>query len=801
MIHRFARACIAFALVVVLVLPPPPASACGPYFPVTIFIQTKHPDLPLDKFAAGKLGVLQPSYARSYLVVAYRYLSGLPFDSSEQQQLMALWAHRLDREEEWLKNRNSAYEEWLEARYKFATGSKPAPVKKDDDAFPGYKFSASRYSEFENCAEDAFLTAAKTLQARSKQFGQHSQEVRSWLEAQDTVFHNCGGPFAVTGKLELPEEAPKQLPALLWADRDYQIAAAYFYDGSWTEAEQRFQAIAQDSSSPWQAIAAIVAVRTKLRRITLSEDSSNSSQKDLAAIDAELRNLEKLPSMRNLRPAIWRMRGFVEFRLDPDGRRLEIADIIEHAKHRSTLREDLDDYTLLLDRAIGDDPGEDATDQSQIAAARSFQPSESLRARSPMTDWLLTFQASNQAASDHALSKWKESHSLPWLVACLSKASPGTPNLSELLEAVAAIQPASPAYLTVSFHRARLEAQSGNEGAALHTIETTLAAAPVGDLASALNLFTSLRMKLARNLDEFLQFAPRQGGLITLDVDERDLPDPSQWCSHGIVQSQAACAERMSPPPLFDSDAATVLTESMPTRILAQAAASPRLPENLRRQVAQSAWVRAILLNDEPVARQLVPLLSSLSPDLAPGLKSYIEARGSSLRFAAAFLTLHRPELHPYISAGIGRETTPGHIDNFHDNWWCSFAPTKDEDSWGNYFTMYTHIDGPLRSIYFDKKLDYPNFLTDAETKTAETEWVTLSQLHGAPNWFARQVLDFAKFNPNDHRVIEALHFVVRATRFGCTDANSPRYSKSAFLLLHKRYPHNPWTEKTPYWY
>ena len=85
----------------------------------------------------------------------------------------------------------------------------------------------------------------------------------------------------------------------------------------------------------------------------------------------------------------------------------------------------------------------------------------------------------------------------------------------------------------------------------------------------------------------------------------------------------------MSPPPLFDSDAATVLTESMPTRILAQAAASPRLPENLRRQVAQSAWVRAILLNDEPVARQLVPLLSSLSPDLAPGLKSYIEARGT----------------------------------------------------------------------------------------------------------------------------------------------------------------------------
>jgi hypothetical protein len=67
-----------------------------------------------------------------------------------------------------------------------------------------------------------------------------------------------------------------------------------------------------------------------------------------------------------------------------------------------------------------------------------------------------------------------------------------------------------------------------------------------------------------------------------------------------------------------------------------------------------------------------------------------------------------------------------------------------------------------------------------------ETECATLSQLDGAPNWLAKQVLDFAKSNPNDPRVPEALHF---ATHLGCTDANSRRYSKSPFLLLHKRYP------------
>ncbi len=45
-------------------------SSCGPFFARAAFIYTVHPDFPLEKFAAGELGVLQPTYARSYLVVA-----------------------------------------------------------------------------------------------------------------------------------------------------------------------------------------------------------------------------------------------------------------------------------------------------------------------------------------------------------------------------------------------------------------------------------------------------------------------------------------------------------------------------------------------------------------------------------------------------------------------------------------------------------------------------------------------------------------------------------------------------------
>jgi len=61
------------------------ALACGPFTLETIFVHTVHPTYPLAQFAAGRIGVVQPSYARSYLYTAYRYLSGRTFSPSEQK--------------------------------------------------------------------------------------------------------------------------------------------------------------------------------------------------------------------------------------------------------------------------------------------------------------------------------------------------------------------------------------------------------------------------------------------------------------------------------------------------------------------------------------------------------------------------------------------------------------------------------------------------------------------------------------------------------------------------------------------
>src|SRR4051794_38517688 len=78
-----------------LCLFPSRTNACGPFFTDAYFVFTKHPDFPLEQYAAGKLGIVQPSWARSYLVAAYRTLSASPLSDREASDMMSLWKDRL----------------------------------------------------------------------------------------------------------------------------------------------------------------------------------------------------------------------------------------------------------------------------------------------------------------------------------------------------------------------------------------------------------------------------------------------------------------------------------------------------------------------------------------------------------------------------------------------------------------------------------------------------------------------------------------------------------------------------------
>src|SRR6185295_15479018 len=77
--RNLQRSTIVIALLFAVLLQAPPSSACGPFALEAIFSFSKHPEYPLEKFAAGNIGIVPTSYARSYLFVAYRYLNGEGF--------------------------------------------------------------------------------------------------------------------------------------------------------------------------------------------------------------------------------------------------------------------------------------------------------------------------------------------------------------------------------------------------------------------------------------------------------------------------------------------------------------------------------------------------------------------------------------------------------------------------------------------------------------------------------------------------------------------------------------------------
>ncbi|MBL8170087.1 MAG: hypothetical protein JNJ50_18155, partial [Acidobacteria bacterium] len=215
MIRRQLKLFRLLAVMLAVLIDPQVLFGCGPFAPEIIFTHTVHPDFPLERFAHGELGVLQSSYARSYLVAAYRHLNGIGLDANEEKALVALWRERLGTSDE--DSVRQSVDEWLAERKKIVPSGKAPEV---DVYFS--ENGQNYYYSITNCQADAFKTAARTLRERAQQLGATNATVINWVQAQDQVFANCSGekniPSAVT-----PDAAP-----LARADRAYQIAAANF---------------------------------------------------------------------------------------------------------------------------------------------------------------------------------------------------------------------------------------------------------------------------------------------------------------------------------------------------------------------------------------------------------------------------------------------------------------------------------------------------------------------------------------------------------------------------------------------
>src|SRR5215471_7016841 len=179
-LRTLRRILLLLVLVAVLVAPRYTYS-CGPFFEETVFSYTQSPNVPLAKFYAGELGVLRATHDRSYLVIAYRHLTDLGLSPEAQKALLNPQEPQSATQNLYGENsdQNPALMAWTKARARVPDPPKPglygqfAPVSKDDP-----------YQQFLNCPDNAFVTAARTLDDRIGKYGS-GNDVKDWLLAQD----------------------------------------------------------------------------------------------------------------------------------------------------------------------------------------------------------------------------------------------------------------------------------------------------------------------------------------------------------------------------------------------------------------------------------------------------------------------------------------------------------------------------------------------------------------------------------------------------------------------------------------
>jgi hypothetical protein len=704
--------------------------------PEAVFVSRQGPVDPVS-YGSGRLGIVLPTYYQRYLFLAYRALSGNALHGTDLDAALQLPPTSVGENQ-------PGYLRWQAVRDSLVSGGRRHYL-----SVYCARQQGNTYYFYPNYYDDAFRTAAVTLVDRVRRQGRVDDAVRDWARAQDAVFTACEESAAA------PQPVAAGSPDWLVKDRAYQVASWNFYAGHFDEAAAGFHAIAADPASPWREWGAYLAARAYVRKGTVTPDPREPDRDALAQAERQLKAIVDDPSLSARHESAQRLLAFVGLRLRPEGRLGDLSSALR-AKS-SSFTQQVFDLTVLLDRF-------------------SPQQVDSLAHRDPaydMPDWILTFQARN---ATHALERWRQTRSTPWMVAALASAP--APE-ADLMQAAARIRPDDPAFASVAFHRARLLANSDKEQEARRVLdELPQTSFPV----SSWNAVLALRMRLAKSLDDMLTSAPRMpdyldyGGFGLQDT----LPNPRQ--------------------PLLDRDAALVLNRWAPTSSVADAAAHYQRP-SLRQPLLIAAWTRAVVVGDDKTANALSGLLTTGTPALATYLNAYDAAHDpASRRFEATWLILHIPGMTPWVRWGVGRQSAPTERDIFRDNWWPvehanqrawflggEDTPAREPESW-------TNPPG------WDARLA-PTLFTQAERAQAERERAEITHAGPGANFVCAQTLAWARSHPNDPRLPEALHLCVQATRYGYTDEATSSWSRQAFTLLHRRFPATDWAKKTKYWY
>lgn len=725
------------------------AGASGDFGPsYTMFKAWTAPDIPPERFQAGDLGVIQPGMRRIYLYTAWRAFSLGPKVAASPGLQGGL--ARAD---------GSAFEQgWIapdDAAYQPLTGRLAAVlhVPADDAAL----------RTMVACPAPATRYAVDVLRSASARPDATPERVDAWVLAQFKVATACqvADDWRYRYGNEKPPElespaAPAATEPLYWRQLNaYQRAAWAFQARRYAESTALFEQIGAVPGHPMRDLGAYLALRSEVRRALAGriQDVAPAEREQQARTleqraNAILADARLAPMHEPTRALLRAMRAD----LTPETRLAELNRDLDNPAADPFALDRLGDWSVLMNRLKPQDV-------------------QGLRTSHEFIDWIETVRsctglAPNPAcepAGAHALARWQQTQSRPWLVAALMLPQAALP---ALMQAGLALPPDDPAYVTVRYHLARLNRLNGKPAEARAIADGVLQR----QLSPATrNLLREERFAVATSVPEAARY------LLRTNVD------------YAMRRSAGSPAEGET---MINDDGLAWLNLDLPVAGLVELAGQPALSPSLRARVAGAAWIRAALLDKLDEGRQAGALLAQLAPVSADAVARYGRAGSSAERRHIVLVEAVRVGMQAQLEMSA-QPIAPVPPADATASAWCSFK-TGDAAS-------EPHTYREFMPPAFGWRLPDSPDTGDAAMRRAEL--ARLAALKTATGVLGDDVLAWAAGHADDPALPWLLHVVVMSTRGGCLDADANTLSRSAWNLLHKRYPHSEWAAQTPYFY
>ena len=612
-----------------------------------------------------------------------------------------------------------------------------------DPRDPNRTYTVSQYVD--NCQPDAFRTAEATLSDRRSRYGSGSVELSRWLEAQGTVFAQCSGEAG----LDPPEDPASGWLPLERDDREYQIAAAYFYAGQYLEAASRFGNIGQNVNSPWRDLGRYLVGRSLAREAIVND---NDRARHLGLALNVYRALAEDPAYVKAFPSVPGQIRHIRTRMDPAATRRELELRIIEAP-ASVTAEEFADYAYL---------------RRWMATARAGRESDYER-------WLWYATDRRNSTSEEVVEQWRAEGSPPWLYIALARASSqlGETALTELVGAADALPADTPGHLNMLLHRIRILGLLGRVEDGLRLAE--------GAMGRNLDRSQTNRVRLAAaniasSWPDYLRWA---------SLEPLKLP----WSDGAAARLPSNFNRITTNTTLFHRGATNLLNSYFTASMIDDVIDTPGLSDYQRGRLAIAGWTRAMLADDIDMALKLSPRIRRHVPWLEGDMAQFEE--GSDRYFEAARIVFDYPAFSPWLQWGAGRVYTgdrpyrqiPDHVTrgSTWGGWWCA--------AWRDSPISEGILRGPRFAGYSDRELAAVRKLVEYRATAATSS-------------FGPYVIRYAREHLDDPRVPRSLHRLVFATRHACYVGTAPgRISQAAYALLHEHFPDSEWAERTPYWY